>query len=342
MPQHLTIAPRIGSAAASTESELALEAHELVKTYPGPRNGPRVQALAGLSLQVPAGTVFGLLGRNGAGKSTTVKILTTLSMPDAGTARVAGIDVQRLPDRVRREIGLVSQKASSDPIATGRENLVLAARIQGLGRHEAHLRSAELLERFGLAQAADRPVRTYSGGMSRKLDVAIGLIHRPQVLFLDEPTTGLDPEARIQMWAEISRLAGDEQMTVLLTTHYLDEADRLANRLAIVDHGRIVVEGTPDELKRELRGDTVTVELESAQHNPAAAARLNALPGVRDVRVDGPTLRARAGHGARAVPDVLTALDGIGIGVASVTVARVSLDDVYVRYVGRCFEDGAR
>jgi ABC-2 type transport system ATP-binding protein len=282
--------------------------------------------------------VFGLLGPNGAGKSTTVKILTTLSQADSGTASVAGIDVRLAPDRVRRAIGLVSQKASSDPMATGRENLTLAARIQGLSRADAGARTDALLDRFGLTDAADRLVRTYSGGMERKLDVAIGLIHRPQVLFLDEPTTGLDPEARAEMWAEIARLASEEQMTVLLTTHYLDEADHLADRLAIVDHGRVVVEGTPDELKSELRGDTVQVELGSPDAVGVATRQIERVPGLGGVVADGRTLRARADLGARAVPTLLTALDEAGVAVASVTVARPSLDDVYLRYAGRSFE----
>ena len=193
----------------------------------------------------------------------------------------------RNPEAVRRAIGLVSQKPSGDPMATGRENLVLAGRIQGLTRAAAGERAASLLDRFGLADAADRLTKTYSGGMARKLDVAIGLIHRPQVLFLDEPTTGLDPEARAEMWAEIERLSVDERTTVLLTTHYLDEADRLAERLAIVDHGRIVVEGTPEQLKSELRGDAVHVELASAASALAAQRALAGLAGIREVAADG-------------------------------------------------------
>jgi ABC-2 type transport system ATP-binding protein len=321
-----------------TQLDLALDARDLVKTYPAGRGKNPVRALDGLSIQVAAGSVFGLLGPNGAGKSTTVKILTTLSRPDSGRASVAGIDVTLEPDRVRRAIGLVSQRPSSDPMATGRENVVLAARIQGLTRRDAHRRADELFDRFGLSEAADRLVRTYSGGMARKLDVAIGLIHRPQVLFLDEPTTGLDPEARADMWAEIARLAADEQTTVLLTTHYLDEADRLADRLAIIDHGRVVVEGTPDELKAELHGDTVQIELDGPDVTGAALRLLERLPGLDGVVADGSTLHARVDLGARAVPALLTALDDAGIAVASVTVARPSLDDVYLRYAGRTFE----
>ena len=255
----------------------AIVTDALVKTYRGSRKAPRVRALDGLTVEVPAGTVFALLGPNGAGKSTTVKILTTLSRPDAGSAEVAGHDVLRRPDAVRHEIGLVSQKPSSDPMATGRENVELAARVQGLSRPDARARARELLDRFELADAADRLVKTWSGGMSRKLDVAIGLVHRPQVLFLDEPTTGLDPQARAEMWAEIGRLSAGEQVTVLLTTHYLDEADRLAERVAIVDRGRVVVEGTPDDLKSGLRGDAVDVGLASA--DDAGRARGSARAG---------------------------------------------------------------
>jgi ABC-2 type transport system ATP-binding protein len=229
------------------DNNYASEAHGLVKTYPG-----GVRALDGLDITVEAGTVFGLLGPNGAGKSTTVKILTTLSRPDAGSARVAGHDVLAEPVRVRHAIGVVGQKHGTDREATGRENLVLQGELYGITGAERRRRVAEALERFGLAGAADRQVKTYSGGMQRRLDVAMGLLHRPQVLFLDEPTSGLDPEARAQMWAEIERLAHQEGMTILLTTHYLEEADRLASRLAIVDRGRIVARGTPDELKSEV------------------------------------------------------------------------------------------
>jgi ABC-2 type transport system ATP-binding protein len=325
----------------SQHNATALDAVDLVKTYPAGRGTPPVRALDGLSVAVEPGSVFALLGPNGAGKSTTVKILTTLSRPDSGQARVAGIDVLRDPDAVRRSIGLVSQKSSSDPIATGRENLIMAARIQGLPRAAARARATELLCRFDLVDAADRQAKTYSGGMARKLDVAIGLVHRPSVLFLDEPTTGLDPQARADMWAEIARLSGTEQMTVLLTTHYLDEADHLAGRLAIVDGGRIVAEGTPDELKSELRGDAVQVELADAATSGSARAALERVPGLREIAADGAIVRARADSGARAVPTVLAALEDAGVVVASVTVARPSLDDVYLRHAGRTFEVAA-
>jgi ABC-2 type transport system ATP-binding protein len=319
-------------------TEPALQAIDLRKSYPVGKGRDPVRALDGLSFEVERGTVFGLLGPNGAGKSTTVKILSTLSRADGGTATVAGVDVAADPVGVRRRIGLVSQKPSSDPMATGRENLLLAARIQGLSRAESSERAAWLLQRFGLADAADRLVKTWSGGMSRKLDVAIGLVHRPEVLFLDEPTTGLDPEARAEMWAEIARLAGDDAMTVLLTTHYLDEADRLAHRLAIVDHGQIKVEGTPESLKSELRGDTIHVELATPADAAEATTVVARLAGLSDVLAEGSSLRARAVAGARAVPGVFAALDDAGIAVVSATVSRPSLDDVYLRHAGRTFE----
>jgi ABC-2 type transport system ATP-binding protein len=335
--------------ASSTPPTAALRAVDLVKTYPGARGGHRgepVRALDGLSIEIEPGTVFALLGRNGAGKSTTVKILTTLARPDSGTATVAGIDILRDQTAVRRAIGLVSQKSSSDPMATGRENLVLAGRIQGLPRSLAHARATELLRRFDLTAAADRLAKTYSGGMARKLDVALGLVHRPKVLFLDEPTTGLDPEARAEMWAEIARLSGTgstdttDGTTVLLTTHYLEEADQLADRVAIVDAGRVIVDGTPEQLKSELRGDTVLVELtETAQ--ATALGALDRVIGLREIAAEGTRLRARADNGARAVPAVVAALESADAVIASVTVARPSLDDVYLRHVGHAFRGGS-
>jgi ABC-2 type transport system ATP-binding protein len=318
-----------------------LSAVDLVKTYPAGRRKPRVRALDGLSLEVAAGSVFALLGPNGAGKSTTVKIFTTLSRADSGSASVLGLDVDVAPDRVRRRIGLVSQKPSSDPMATGRENLVLAARLQGISGRDAGRRAEELLSRFELTDSADRLAKTYSGGMSRKLDVAIGLMHRPQVLFLDEPTTGLDPEARREMWEEIRRISVGEQITVLLTTHYLDEADQLADRLAIVDRGKVVAEGSPDQLKQELHGDLILVELASGADGDRALALIMPILGLRDAVVDGATVRARTDNGARAVPAVMAALESGSVEVASVTTARPSLDDVYLRYAGRSFEAAA-
>jgi ABC-2 type transport system ATP-binding protein len=310
----------------------AIEADELVKTYPGD-----VRALDGLSFAVEEGTVFGLLGPNGAGKSTAVKILTTLSRADSGRATVAGFDVVREQARVRRSIGTVQQGSTVDREATGRENLRLQGQVYGLRGRELEARASELLERFGLADAADRIARGYSGGMERRLVVAMALIHRPSVLFLDEPTTGLDPEVRADMWTEISRLANEQGLTILLTTHYLEEADNLASQLAIVDRGHVVAEGTPEGLKADLRGDAIHVELAQSDGADVDAA-LGSLTGIREITVDGRSLHARADDGARAVPVVLQALEAHGVRVASVSVARPSLDDVYLRYAGRTFD----
>jgi ABC-2 type transport system ATP-binding protein len=308
----------------------AIEASALVKTY------GKARALDGLSFSVRAGTIFALLGPNGAGKTTTIKILNTLTRPDSGTAQVAGIDVLREPERVRQAIGCVSQKHGFDAEDTGRENLTLQGRIYGLKGNELKVRVAGLLDRFGLTEAADRVVRTYSGGMQRKLDVAMGLVHRPRVLFLDEPTTGLDPHARTELWQEVTRLTNEEAISVLLTTHYLEEADRLAERVAIVDRGRIVAEGPPEKLKGELFGDAIHIELAQSDLGQARET-LERLERVRDVIVEKQNVHARVDHGASVVPTMLAALESAGIKVVAVTVSRPSLDDVYLRHTGRRF-----
>jgi ABC-2 type transport system ATP-binding protein len=313
----------------------AIVASELVKTYP-----PDVRAVDGLTFAVPEGAIFGLLGPNGAGKSTTVRILTTLSRPDSGSARVAGVDVLAEPVRARHAIGVVGQKHGVDLEATGRENMILQGEFYGIARRELRRRIAETLERVGLADAADRRVKTYSGGMQRRLDVALGLVHRPRVLFLDEPTTGLDPEVRAGMWTEIERLAREEGITVLLTTHYLEEADRLATEVAIVDRGRIVASGPPERLKRELEGDTIEIELPEGAPEDVGAV-LATLPGLGAPEVDGRRLRLRARDGAAAVPVVLAALERDGVRAASLTLARPSLDEVYLRHAGRRLEEVA-
>ncbi|HTN23775.1 MAG TPA: ATP-binding cassette domain-containing protein [Solirubrobacteraceae bacterium] len=309
-----------------------IEAADLRKTYGD------VAALAGLTFAVPAGTIFGLLGPNGAGKSTAVKVLTTLARADGGQARVAGFDVTRDAAAVRRSIGVVAQRSGVDVDLTGRENVALQGRLQGLRGRGLRARVDELLHHFGLSDAAGRVARGYSGGMQRRLDIAMGLVHRPQVLFLDEPTTGLDPEVRAAMWTEIARLREAEGLTILLTTHYLEEADQLASNLAIVDRGRVVAEGTPEALKAGLQGDALHVELEpGVALNGNVHAALSHLTGLHEVVLDGRSLRARSADGARAVPAVLAALDAHAIPVASVTVARPSLDDVYLRFAGRSF-----
>jgi ABC-2 type transport system ATP-binding protein len=314
----------------------AIWVKDLVKTYP-----KSVRALDSLTFAVEEGSVFGLLGPNGAGKTTAVKILTTLSSPDEGEARVAGIDVLQKPDRVRHMIGLVAQKSGVDREATGRENLRLQGQLYGMRGRELAERVAWLLERFGLTEAADRRAKTYSGGMQRRLDIALGLVHRPRVLFLDEPTTGLDPEVRADMWDMIAGLTREEGLTILLTTHYLEEADRLARNLAIVDKGRVVAEGTPEQLKGELKGDALHIELADGA-NGQVLPTVQRLPGVREATFEDGELRAWVDHGATAAPTVLAALEGAGMRVQSLTIARPSLDDVYLRYTGRAFEKADR
>jgi len=310
----------------------AIVAEELRKRY------RTVQALDGVSFAVGAGEIFALLGPNGAGKSTTVRVLTTLTRPDSGRGVVAGEDVLRHPQRARRALGYVPQDSGVDVDGTGRENLMLQGRMHGMGGDSLRRRVDELLELVGIADAADRLVRGYSGGMRRRLDIALGLVHGPSVLFLDEPTTGLDPEARVAMWAEVRRLAAQSGLTILLTTHYLEEADELAARVAIVSRGKVVVEGPPEELKRALHGDSITLEV--ADGRAAAAGEIvGRHDGARELHVDGATVRVRVANGAAAIPTLLSELDAQGFGVTSATLARASLDDVYLHYTGRAFAE---
>jgi ABC-2 type transport system ATP-binding protein len=318
-----------------SEVTAAVEACELRKSYRS-RAG-EVRALDGLSFAAEAGTVFALLGPNGAGKTTTVRILTTLSRPDAGRAVVAGIDVLKRPGRVRSAIGTVSQHSGAVGLLTGYENLVLQGRLYGMPRQELRRRAAELLDQFGLAEAAGRPVRTYSGGMRRRLDVATALVHRPAVLFLDEPTTGLDPEGRADLWAVLTGLSAQTGTTILVTTHYLEEADKFAAKVAITDRGRVVAEGTSDQLKARLQGDSVLLELGDAGQVERAEKALAQIRQVRQTTAGGSVVRARVADGPRALPAVLAGLEADAIPVLSVTVARPSLDDVYLHYAGRSF-----
>ncbi|MEU1971145.1 ABC transporter ATP-binding protein [Microbacterium sp. NPDC019599] len=322
------------------ENTPAIVAEDLVKVYPGRGRKPAVRALDGLGFTVPAGRVFGLLGPNGAGKSTTTKILTTLSRPTSGTARVDGHDVLRSPDAVRASIGYVSQGASTDPLLTATENLEIAARLRGIGSVDARKRAVRLLDEFGLAEASRRPVSTFSGGMRRRLDVAAALVHGPRVLFLDEPTTGLDPEARAAMWAEIRRLSAEDALTVVLTTHYMEEADRLADELLLVNNGRTVVQGTPAELKAALHGDSLRVSLIEPDPDAvrAAVARVH---GLRDVVVEASgtvgVLAARTDDASAAVGAVIAALDAESVRFGQVAASHPTLDDVYLHFVGHTF-----
>ncbi|RLK25622.1 ABC-2 type transport system ATP-binding protein [Micromonospora sp. M71_S20] len=303
----------------------AIEAEGLRKRYGG------TQALAGLDLVVPAGTVCGLLGPNGAGKTTVVRVLSTLLRPDAGTARVAGADVLRHPERVRARIGLVGQHAALDEVLSGRQNLVLFGRLHHLGSARARARAADLLARFDLSDAADRPVGTYSGGMRRRLDLAASLLLDPPVLFLDEPTTGLDPRARAQVWDAVRRLVTDGT-TVLLTTQYLEEADQLAHTVRVVDAGRVIADGTPEQLKSALGGDRVEVVLTRAD-DLAKAVRVVGAAVTATPLVDAAGLRLSVPVTGRvtALAAVLRALDDAGLTAADVAVRRPTLDEVFLR-----------
>ena len=308
----------------------AIEAERLVRVF---KKGPR--AVAGIDLSVASGEIYGFLGPNGAGKSTTVHMLTTLLPPTSGTARVAGYDVVREGPQVRSAIGAALQEAALDPLLTGREHLRLQASLQALPRQTRNERADQLLHRVGLTEAADRKVRGYSGGMKRRLDLAMALVHRPSVLFLDEPTTGLDIQSRTALWEEVARLARDEGVTVFLTTQYLEEADVLADRVGIIDHGRLVAEGTPAALKAEIGRPTVEATPGDSAEQGSVAAVLErfgepmpASPGAIAVMLNG----------KGDLTDVLRALDAEGLRVNDLSLHAPSLDDVFLAKTGRKLE----
>ena len=308
-----------------------LECEDLRKTF-----ADGFEAVRGITFDIEEGEAFGLLGPNGAGKTTTMRMLGTLLLPTSGRALVAGHDIVREAGAVRRAIGFAMQEAGLARYATGREHLHMMGRLYGLSRAQTRSRANELLVLFGLEEAADRQVRTYSGGMRRRIDLACGLVHRPRLLFLDEPTTGVDPTSRAALWEELRRLQG-EGVSLFLTTHYLEEADRLCDRLAIVDRGVIVARGTPDELKAEVGADVVTVGLSDSQA-PSAAEALGALGRVR-VAGSGRSVALELTDGASAVARIVERLRGAGIVPATITVARPTLDDVFLRYTGATIEE---
>ncbi|MFE2106501.1 ATP-binding cassette domain-containing protein [Kitasatospora sp. NPDC059463] len=318
-----------------------IETKGLRKSYPSKKRGqPPVDAVRGIDLDVEAGEIHGFLGPNGAGKTTTLRMLATLIRPDGGEARIAGADLFADPAEVRHRIGYVAQGGGTTDAVTAREELVMQARMHGRSKAEALSRAAAALKAFELDEFGDRPCRTYSGGQRRRVDIALGVIHSPKVLFLDEPTVGLDPASRGHVWTEIRRLR-DEGMTVVVTTHYLDEADALCDRVSIVDHGGIVAEGTPETLKREISGDVVLIGLGGGEAERAAKALREqpGLPVLHRLELNGEDgVRLYLDDGAAAVPHLLRALDGAGVVTGTVQLQRPSLDDVFLARTGRSIE----
>ena len=313
--------------------EGAIQAEQLVREF---KKGPR--AVDGIDLEVSPGEIYGFLGPNGAGKSTTVHMLTTLLPPTSGSAHVAGFDVVRQGPQVRQNIGAALQEAALDPLLTGREHLRLQASLQGLSRADRVRRSEELLTRVGLGEAADRKVRGYSGGMKRRLDLALALVHRPKILFLDEPTTGLDVQSRTALWSEVSRLASEDDVTVFLTTQYLEEADVLADRVGIIDHGHIVAEGTPAALKAEVGRPTVEAIPASEEDLPRTAGILERF-GERVASTKG--VAVRLNDGRVGLYEIVRALDADGLEAENIQIHQPSLDDVFLAKTGRSLEGAA-
>jgi ABC-2 type transport system ATP-binding protein len=310
-----------------------IEAEQLVRRFKG------VDAVNGIDLTVAPGEIYGFLGPNGAGKSTTVHMLTTLLPPTSGTARVAGYDIVKEGPQVRRAIGAALQEAALDPLLTGRDHMRLQTALHGLPRQERAARSDELLDRVGLSLAADRKIRTYSGGMKRRLDLALALVHRPRLLFLDEPTTGLDPQSRNALWGEVGRLTKEEGVTVFLTTQYLEEADVLADRVGIIDHGRIVAEGTPTALKAEIGRPTVEVVPADPEQRDRFADLLRRFGEL--VQLSPSSVAVRCGHDEYDLAEIVRALDAEDLHAANIQLHAPSLDDVFLEKTGRTLEGAA-
>jgi len=314
-----------------------ISTRELKKSFRSPRG--TVDAVRGVSIDVERGEIFGFLGPNGAGKTTSLRMLTTLLPIDGGTAVVAGYDVASHPEKVRERIGYVSQLGGADDMATGRENLILQGRLYGADLPTVSARAEALMGILDLAEFADRKVKTYSGGQRRRLDVALGIVHQPDVLFLDEPSTGLDPQNRANLWDHVRGLR-DRGTTIFLTTHYLEEADTLCDRLVIMDHGKIVIEGTPRDLKRQVAGESVVLSLRNEDGaGVRASTLLGSQPYVRELSEEGDQVRLYVEDGGAALPRILRLLDAERIGVKSVSLSEPTLDDVFLRQTGRSLRD---
>lgn len=315
-------------------SHSGIRANQLEKTYPGP-----VRAVDGVSFEVGAGEIYGLLGPNGAGKSTVVKMLTTLALPSGGGATVGGFDVRSQPEQVRRIAGVALQEVGLDPVMKSLELLRLQGQLFGMARDQATARGRELIELVGLTEAAERRIRTYSGGMRRRLDLALALVHQPRVLFLDEPTTGLDPASRRDLWAEVKRLNRELDMTILLTTQYLEEADALADRVAIIDRGQIQIEGTPSDLKQGIGSEAVNISFATPGLAERASRVLFALSN--ELQRDRETLRLYLDKAAAAIPAVVQQLQQASLEPVAVTLTQPTLDDVFLRVTGERFDRAA-
>jgi ABC-2 type transport system ATP-binding protein len=318
------------------EAEAVIETRGLRRVFK--TRGREVEAVAGVDLRVTRGEIFGFLGPNGAGKTTTLRMLATLLAPSGGTARVAGCELATQPGRIRERIGYVGQAGGADREITGRTELIFQGRLYGMSSASAHKRAAELIEMLELEGAADRKVGTYSGGQKRRLDIGLGLVHDPQLLFLDEPTTGLDPQSRARVWEEVRKMH-DRGVTVFLTTHYLDEADALCDRVAIIDHGKIVAAGTPEELKRAVAGDVVTFSIAGDQKQALDLVKDQAF--VREAKLENGFVLLYVDRGEVAMPDILRLLEGANLQLITVELHRPSLDDVFLRQTGRSLREAA-
>ncbi len=318
--------------------EVVVDARDLRMVYPPSKAGTKgTVAVDGVSFQVHGGEIFGFLGPNGAGKTTTISMLTTLLTPTSGRATIEGIDVSARPHDVRRKLGLVFQKSTADEELTGRENMLIEAGLYGLAGPDVSAHATELLTQMDLASSADRLVKTYSGGMRRRLELAVGMVHKPRLIFLDEPTLGLDPQGRAGFWRYIRSLRDSKGLTVFLTTHYLDEADQLCDRIAVIDHGKVIAIGTPDELKDSLGGDTL--ELTVAPGSPDPTPLLQAMPGVSSVTKVRDTYRVKCSNGESLVPRSVLGATQAGINVVGVTVTKPTLDEVFLHLTGHSYRE---